>query len=717
MRALTLILAACILLIAQTDGLRDQANRLFREQKFVEAASLLERLLRETPKDRNARYLLALCWQQAGDQAKAEAEFLTLLKQETKWGQAHYAYARLLFLRGRFEEALEWNARAEQLGEPRPRTRHLAARIAEERGDYSAALSAYRDAIAADRNHWESLSGEASVLYKLGRHAEAKSSAAAALRIHPTSEEARRILEQAGRIPAPKPPSSIRSADVSFERKPFPFQLEHFPTPNKQLVSTMAGGLAVFDYDNDGRPDLFFTNGAEIPSLRKTHPRFWNRLYRNLGNWQFADVTEQAGIQGEGFSIGASAADFDGDGWIDLFVAGAGRNLLYRNRGGRFELLADSGIRDEKWSVAGAWLDYDSDGRLDLFVVNYLDWTPAIDRFCGDAARKLRVYCHPGEFRGTANRLYRNVGEGRFEDVSERTGIAAHTGKGMSAAVADYNGDGRPDIFVTNDTVANFLFRNLGGRFEESALAAGVAFNDMGKPVSAMGAEFRDYDNDGRPDILFTALVGETFPLFRNIGGSFLDVTYPSKVGLFTVRRSGWGVALADLNNDGLKDIVTANSHVTDNISEVRSERYREPNVILLNEGGEFRSGGELGDAAAYRGLASADLDGDGRLDLVVTVLGEPARIWRNATPNAGGWIAVKAPPGVRVRAGNQWQETYTSRGYASSVCCEAHFGLGSAGTVDVEVIWPNGEKRLFPNAKAGGTLVVEEPRRPARDR
>ncbi|MBL8230645.1 MAG: VCBS repeat-containing protein [Bryobacterales bacterium] len=718
MKAIPLIFAAAMLLIAQTAGLRDQATRLFREQKFLEAARTLEQLLREEPKDKNARYLLALCWQQAGDHAKAEAEFLALLKRETKWAQAHYAFARLLFFRGRFEEALEWNARAEKLGEARVRTRHLAARIEEERGKYTEALEAYRSAIAADRNHAESLSGESSVLFKLGRYAEAKSSANSALRADPSNAEAKRILQQIERASvATKPSSTTRSADVTFERKALPFQLEHFPTPTKQLVSTMAGGLAVFDYDNDGRPDLFFTNGAEIPSLRKTGSRFWNRLYRNLGDWQFADVTDQAGLQGEGFSIGAAAGDFDGDGWVDLFVAGAGRNLLYRNQRGRFELLTNAGVRDEKWSVAGAWLDYDADGRLDLFVVNYLDWTPAIDRFCGDGERKLRVYCHPGEFRGTANRLYRNIGAGKFEDVSGRTGIAEHIGKGMSAAVADYDADGKPDIFVTNDTVANFLFRNTGGAFEESALPAGVAFNDMGKPLSSMGAEFRDYDNDGRPDILLTALVGETFPLFRNTGAGFRDVTYPSKVGVLTVRRSGWGVALADLNNDGLKDIVTANSHVTDNIEEVRSERYREPNLILLNEGSEFRSGGDLGEAAAHRGLAVADLDGDGRLDLVITALGEPVRIWRNTTRNAGNWIAVRAPQGAHVRAGNQWQEVQTSRGYASSVCCDLHFGIGAAQAIDVEVIWPNGEKRLYPDTKAGATLVAEEPRRPSRDR
>ncbi|MCS7025790.1 MAG: tetratricopeptide repeat protein [Bryobacteraceae bacterium] len=704
---------AAALLLAQGSAVREQATRLFREQKFREAAAALEAWLREDPNDKQARYLLALSWQQAGDYAKAEAELLTLVQREPAWAQAQYALARLLFFRGRFEEALSWNARAEKLGEPRVRTRHLQARIEEERGNYLEALEAYRSAVAADRKHADSLSGEASVLFKLGRWAEAKSSAQSALRLDPSHTEAKRILEQVERAATLPPSPSQPAAGVRFERKSIPFRLEHFPTPDKQLVSTMAGGLAIFDYDQDGRLDLFFTNGAELPALRKTGPRFFNRLYRNLGDWQFEDVTEQAGLQGDGFSIGAAVGDFDRDGWLDLFVAGAGRNLLYHNRGGRFDLLRDSGIRDEKFSVAAAWLDYDFDGLLDLFVVNYLDWTPKIDRFCGDPSRGLRVYCHPSEFRGTSNKLYRNLGGGRFEDVSERAGIAQHTGKGMSVAVADYDADGRPDLFVTNDTLPNFLFRNTGQGFEEVALAAGVAFNDMGKPVSSMGAEFTDYDNDGRPDILFTALVGETFPLFRNLGGSFRDVTYPSRVGLFTVRRSGWGVALADLNNDGLKDIATANSHVTDNIEQFRSERYREPNLILLNEGGAFRFGGELGPPAANRGLAAADLDGDGLLDLVVTVLGEPAQIWRNTTPRAGNWISVQAPYGARVRAGRQWQQMYSSRGYASSVCCLLHFGIATAAETDLEVLSPNGQKQLFEKVTAGQTLILTPPSRP----
>jgi hypothetical protein len=463
----------------------------------------------------------------------------------------------------------------------------------------------------------------------------------------------------------------------------------------------MAGGLAVFDFDNDGLLDLFFTNGAALPSLRKTEPKYWNRLYKNMGGLRFVDVTVEAGLQGEGFSIGAAAADFDGDGWTDLFVAGAGRNLLYRNERGKFTLQA-RGIQDEKFAAGGAWLDYDLDGRLDLFVVNYLDWTPAFSKYCGDASKSLRTYCHPREFAPAANRLYRNLGNGQFADVSAAAGIAGHLGKGMSASVADVDGDGRPDIFVTNDAMPNFLFKNTGGKFVESALAAGVAYNDMGRAVSGMGSDMRDYDNDGRPDLIFTALVGETFPVFRNIGNGFRDVTYPSGAGALTVRRSGWGVALADLNNDGWKDLVTANSHVTDTIEQTRSEKYMEPSLVLLNAAGMFRMGLELGPAAAYRGLAVADLDGDGRLDIVASALGGKATLWRNVSVDTGHWLEVKAPVGARVRAGAQWQEVTAGGSYGSGSFAPAHFGLGAATEAEVEIVLPGGERKAIGVVAAG---------------
>lgn len=688
-RALCLFFAA--LLAGQS---LEEGMRLFQQRKFADAAKVLEAFVQSHPADRSARYVLALSLQQSDALPKAREQLIEIIRRDPKWAPGHYALARVYFVSGRFDDAINAARTALQLGEPAVRVNHLIGSVEEERGRLQEALKAYTDA----GEH----TGRASVLYKLGRYEEAR----AALRgAGPSNPETQRIARQLAR--AGEPPQQATVGPIQLERIPFPFRLENNPTADKQLVSTMAGGLAIFDYDNDGKPDLFFTNGAALPSLRKTDPKFYNRLYRNLGNWKFEDVTDTAGLRGEGFSIGAAAADFDGDGWTDLFVAGAGKNLLYRNIKGRFEPVE---IPDEKWSVGGAWLDYDNDGLLDLFVVNYLDWTPQDPKYCGEPARNLRVYCHPKEYRGTTNRLYKNLGNGKFADVSVKSGIAAHTGKGMSAAIADYDNDGRPDIFVTNDSEPNFLFHNEGnGRFAEVALKQGVAVNDNGKPLSSMGVAFQDYDNDGRPDILITALPGETFPLFRNTGGGFIDVTYPSKSGIATARRSGWGVALADLNNDGWKDIVTANGHVTDNIDQLRSERYREPNMILLNKNGVFGEPQEFGPPAAHRGLAVADLDSDGKLDIVITTLGGEAEIWRNTTKEAGNWIGVIAKPGSRVRVGTQWQEARTSTGYVSSVAVPLHFGIGKEAKAEVEIWLPGGEWLPPATALAGMHIVINK--------
>jgi len=355
---------------------------------------------------------------------------------------------------------------------------------------------------------------------------------------------------------------------------------------------------------------------------------------------------------------------------------------------------------------------------MDLFVVNYLDWKADEDRFCGDRDKGIRVYCHPREYSGLPNRLYRNRGDGTFEDVSTPSGIAKYVGKGMSAVVLDADDDGWPDLFVTNDTLPNFLFRNRhDGTFEEVALQFGAALNDQGSPVSSMGADAQDYDNDGRTDVIVTALTGENFLLLRNTSkGGFRDMTYPSRLGVSAARRSGWGAVFADLNNDGWKDLFTANSHVTDNVELLRSERYREPNTVFLNRNGAFVGSQEIGPAAAHRGLAIADLDNDGRLDAVVTVLGERPEIWRNET-QGGTWLRIQLEGrsiGARVRVGSQWRTQTSASGYASSTIDALHFGLGSETAVpEVEVIWPTGQRQRFTNIKAGQTLVVREPARP----
>ncbi len=492
----------------------------------------------------------------------------------------------------------------------------------------------------------------------------------------------------------------------------------------------MAGGVAAFDYDGDGLTDLFFTNGASLPSLVKDTPRYWNRLYRNLGGWRFEDVTARAGLAGAGYSIGAAVADFDNDGHPDLFVTGVRRNILYRNRGdGTFEdVTARAGISSSEWSVGAAWLDYDNDGLLDLFVVNYVQWSPEFQVFCGDALRGIRVYCHPRMFQGTANRLYRNLGNGRFEDVSGQSGIAKYKGKGMAVAAADYDGDGFPDLFVTNDKMPNFLFHNLGkGQFEEVAFEAAVAMSDTGTEISAMGADFRDVDNDGLPDIALTALSGETFPVFRNLGGgAFADISYSSRMGLLSRTYSGWGIGVFDFDNDGRKDIFTANSHVNNRVEAFEATEYRQHNSVFRNLGdGRFEdasaaAGTEFLQAVrAHRGCAFADFNQDGRIDVVTSSLGDRPEIWENVSPGANTWLIVKLAGtvsnrdgiGAVVRIGNQTNHMTTSVGYASSSHFGVHFGTGRLQQVaQIEIRWPSGIRQTLRNVKTNQVLQVREP-------
>lgn len=691
--ALSTMLFAAVM--AQTAD--ERARELYQRREFSEAAKALEEHLRVKPGDGAARLLLGLSYQQSGDLPRAEAAF----RATPRRAEARFFLARVLYERARFAEAEAAAGDAKGLGYPASRVAVLVGLIRLEQARFGESLAAFQEAQATARERdAEPWIQAGKLLLKMGRTSEAVGSLETAVARDAGSAEARaqlrRARERTGITTEPGPSSTTTAAPpvpVRFEDRSagagVEFVLKNHGSARRYLPETMAGGLAVFDYDNDGRADLFFVNGAALPAGEKQHPRDSNRLYRNLGGFRFEDVTAKARLEGVGFGIGAAVADYDGDGSADLFVAGLGESRLYRNRRGVFEdVTGRAGIRARRWAVGAVWLDYDGDGRADLFVVNYLDWNAASEPYCGDEAQKLRVYCHPRHFAPLANELYRNRGDGTFEDVTAKSGIGGHRGKGMSAAVADYDGDGWPDVFVANDTTPNFLFRNRGdGTFAEVGLEAGVAMTDEGKAVSGMGAEFRDFDNDGRPDVLLTALAGETFPLFRNLGKAFRDWTYQAGLGMATARLSGWGAALADFNNDGWKDLATANSHVTDNIEAVAQYEYRQPSTVFLNAGGRFAPPMLLGKAAAHRGLAAADLDDDGRIDLVVTALGARPELWRNVTERAGHWARMAGVRlGETVRAAGQTVMHSSGGGYGTSVLGAVHFGLGErAGAVLVE--------------------------------
>lgn len=536
-------------------------------------------------------------------------------------------------------------------------------------------------------------------------------------------------------IAAAAPPSSvapIRFRNVAAVASGIDFVLENGATPEKHVIETMAGGVAAFDYDGDGLTDIFFANGATSPRLEKTSPKYSNRLYRNLGGMKFRDVTGQAGLSGDGYCHGAAAADFDNDGHVDLFVTGVRSNRLYRNLGnGKFEDVTEkAGIHGGAWAIAGGWFDYDNDGKLDLFVANYLKWSPEDPPFCGDPARKIRSYCHPRNYQGLPNALYHNRGDGTFEDVSETSGIASHIGKAMSVSFADYDGDGLVDVFVTNDKMPNFLFHNLGsGKFQEVAFEMGVALPEHAREVSAMGSDFRDFDNDGRPDIVFAALAGETFPIFRNLPGPAGFRAWGRRSGLdaLSIRRSGWSAGLFDFNNDGWKDLFTSNAHVNDNVELFEATAYKLANSVFAGVGaGVFEdasadAGADFLTPRAHRGAAFADFNNDGRIDVVVSAIGDRAELWENTGARENSWLILKLRGtrsnrdgiGARIRVGSQSNHLTSSVGYASSSLFGVHFGLGKARVAErIEIRWPSGIEQALTNVPVNRVVEVSEPER-----
>ena len=518
--------------------------------------------------------------------------------------------------------------------------------------------------------------------------------------------------------------------------------VENCPTPQKHQPETMPAGVALFDYDGDGLLDIYVVNGAEMPSLVKSGPKYFNRLFHNNGDGTFTDVTDRAGVSGAGYGMGVAVGDYDNDGRPDLFVANVNGNQLFRNNGdGTFtDVTEKAGLSGalykgrKMWSIAAGWFDYNNDGLLDLFVANYCLWDPRFEPEC--IGLNGRGYCHPGRFAPLPNTLYRNNGDGTFTDVSQETGISSVLGKGMGVSFADYNGDGFLDVFVANDNSPNLLFRNLGGKkFVEVGFEAGVAYNDEGAALAGMGADFRDLNNDGLPDIWHTAIENETFPLYMNDGkGLFRNASQTSRIANETRLMSGWSNGIVDLDNDGWKDLVVARSNVMDNIEEVSKHfRYAEPNAVFRNLGnGQFEdvsatAGADFLRPAPHRGLAYGDLDNDGRMDLVVTVLGAPVKVFRNITQTRNHWILLKlvgtasnhmgigAQIQVITEDGRRlYNEATTSTGYAASSDPRVHFGLGPSRVIkELEIRWPSGTRQLLHDVAADRILEVTEPREP----
>ncbi len=532
--------------------------------------------------------------------------------------------------------------------------------------------------------------------------------------------------------------NAIRFEDVT-GRSGLDFITNSSPTPNKNQPETMISGIGLIDYDNDGWLDIFIINGAAIPSLKKESPKYYNRLFHNNHDGTFTDVTEKAALVGEGYDMGVAVGDFDNDGWEDIYVASVTKNHLYHNNGdGTFTDVTDkAGVGSpmykgqKMWSAAAGSVDYNNDGKLDLFVSNYCRWEVNKDPMCLGGGR-LRAYCHPKFYEPLPSTLYRNNGDGTFTDVSDETGISKKLGKGMGIGFNDYDGDGYMDIFVANDNMPNSLFHNLKGKaFEEIAMDAGVAYSESGKAVSGMGIEFRDFDNDGLPDIWHTATELETFPLFRNRGaGIFVDVTGRSGLARPTLEMSGWSNGAADFDNDGLKDLFVARGNVLDNIAEFSNRTYGEPNSIFRNLGKmtfedvTAQTGTDMQLSEPYRGAVIGDLFNDGHMDLVVTVLNGKTRVLRNVTANDNNWVAFElvGTKSNRMAIGAQIKITTedgksqddivsTSAGYGASRDPRTHFGLGAFKTIkQVEIRWPSGERQILKDLPANRIHRIEEP-------
>jgi hypothetical protein len=516
-------------------------------------------------------------------------------------------------------------------------------------------------------------------------------------------------------------------------------------TSRKYLIETMGSGVALFDYDNDGRLDIFVVNGAPLSDPtpkgtipQKAGPKDWNRLYHQKSDGTFEDVTERAGLQGVGYGMGVAVGDYDNDGFEDLYVTAYGGNKLYHNNGdGTFtDVTEKAGVAGSGWSTSAAWVDLDGDGLLDLIVLRYLQWDFE-DIWCGERKEGYRAYCHPDSFHAIAPLVYLNDGKGHFTEIAEKAGLGL-PGKGLGIAFADYDRDGRLDFFVANDSMPEFLYHNKGGgRFEEVALDSGVALNGEGHSYAGMGVDFADYNNDGLPDLVVTDLASQMYALYRNNGdGTFTYDSYPSGIGRMTMKHSGWGVRFLDYDNDGWKDLLITQGHDLDTIQLTFPDlRYKEPMLLARNTGKDFvdvsaEAGVVFQNAWVGRGLAIGDIDNDGRLDAVVTTNDGSMHVLHNSTQTQNHWLtlelvgrqsnrdAIGAEVKVVTAKGSQWATVTTAGSYLSSSDKRVHFGLGSeAVSRTIDIRWPSGIRQTLRDIRGDQILQVQEPSADAAER
>ncbi|HKE08631.1 MAG TPA: CRTAC1 family protein [Candidatus Acidoferrum sp.] len=509
-------------------------------------------------------------------------------------------------------------------------------------------------------------------------------------------------------------------------------------TSKKYLIETMGSGVALVDYDNDGRLDIFAVNGAPLSDPtpkstipQKTGPQYWNRLYHQKKDGTFEDVTEKAGLQGAGYGMGVAVGDYDNDGYEDLYVTAYGGNKLYHNNGdGTFtDVTEKAGVAGSGWSTSAAWVDLDNDGLLDLVVLRYVQWD-FDDTWCGEHREGYRAYCHPDIYKAIRPLVYHNDGNGHFTEMAEKMGLAK-PGKGLGIAIADYDRDGRIDLFIANDSMAEFLYHNKGeGKFAEAALLSGVAVDSDGHTYAGMGVDFADYNNDGFPDIVVTDLASQIYALYRNDGvGTFEYDSFATGITQMTMNHSGWGVRFFDYDNDGWKDLLIAQGHDLDTIElTFPNLRYREPMLLARNNHGTFvdvsaEAGPVFQQAWVGRGMAIGDIDNDGRLDAVVTTNDGPLYVLHNETASSNHWLLLKlvghksnrdaigAEIKLVTQAGSQFQTVTTASSYLSSSDKRVHFGLGAdASAQTIEIRWPSGIRQTLKNVAADQILQVDEP-------